>query len=79
MPKPDDEDYMKVWHKYLQSDIDNYQIKRERDTWRKAFYAVAAMLFTFLIVLLVLFGSKLFTLHSSFNRLWHNQAQYPKT
>ena len=23
MPKSEDKDYMKVWHKYLQSDIDN--------------------------------------------------------
>ena len=59
MPKLDDEDYMKVWHKYLQSDIDNYQIRRERDTWRRAFYVVAAILFALVFALLVLSGSYL--------------------
>ena len=58
-PKPDDKDYMKVWHKYLQSDIDNYQIRRERDTWRRAFYVVAAILFALVFALLVLSGSYL--------------------
>ena len=53
-PKPDDKDYMKVWHLYLQADIDNYNIKRERDTWRRAFYAVANILFALMFALFVL-------------------------
>ena len=64
-PKPDDKDYMTVWHKYLQADIERIHMESQRDTWRRAFYAVAAILFLLMFALLVLCGSKLFTLHSS--------------
>lgn len=57
-PKPDDADYMKVWHLYLETDLENFHVKSERDTWRKAFYAVAAILFAVVIALIVLCGSK---------------------
>lgn len=71
LPKPEDEDYMKVWHKYLQSDIDKYQIQRECDTWRRAFYTecdrwrrafytVAAFLFAFMFTMLVLIAASLY-------------------
>lgn len=43
-PKPKDEDYMKVWHKLLQKDIENIRISRECSTWRTAFYIVSAIL-----------------------------------
>ena len=59
MPKPEDEDYMKVWHRFLQADIDNYKIKRECNTWRRAFYAVAVILFAVVTALIVLTGSLL--------------------
>lgn len=59
MPKPDDKDYMKVWHKYLQADIDNYELKRERDTWRRAFYAVVTILFALSFALAVVVASKI--------------------
>lgn len=65
MPKPEDEDYMKVWHKCLQLDIENYQIKCECRTWRKAFYTMAIMLFAVVTALIVLTGSLLL-------RLWEN-------
>lgn len=52
-------DYMNLWHKCLQSDIDNNQIRRERDTWRMAFYVVAAILFAVVFALLVMCGSRL--------------------
>lgn len=60
IPKPEDRDYMKVWHRYLQSDIDNYQLKRERDTWRKAFYTVSAILFAVVFALFVMCSSTIF-------------------
>lgn len=60
MPKPEDKDYMKVWHKYLQSDIDNYRIGRERDTWRRAFYTASAILFALTFALLVATGIMVF-------------------
>ena len=53
-PKPKDEDYMKVWHKCLQKDIENIRISRERDTWRTAFHIVAAILFAAVFALMVL-------------------------
>ena len=57
-PKPEDKDYMKLWHKYLQSAINGYKLGRERDAWRSAFYAVAAVLFALMFTLLVLLGSR---------------------
>ncbi|MBP3212595.1 MAG: hypothetical protein J6M41_08550 [Prevotella sp.] len=56
---------MKVWHKYLQADIERIHMESQRDTWRRAFYAVAAILFLLMFALLVLCGSKFFTLHFS--------------
>jgi len=63
-PRLDDEGYMKVWHKYLQADIERMHMESQRDTWRRAFYAVAAIL-SLMFALLVLCGCKFFTLHSS--------------
>ena len=64
-PRLDDEDYMKVWHKFLRADIERMHMESQRDTWRKAFYVVAAILFLLMFALLVLCGSKFFILHSS--------------
>ena len=58
-PKPEDEDYMRLWHKYMQASQDNYALGRERDTWRRGFYTVAVMLFAVTVALLVLAGSKI--------------------
>ena len=52
-PKPDDEDYMKVWRKCLQADIDKYGLERERNTWQRAFYAVASILLALTFTMLV--------------------------
>lgn len=53
-PKPKDEDYMKVWHKLLQKDIENIRISRECSTWRTAFYIVSAILLITINALFVL-------------------------
>lgn len=53
-PKPKDEDYMKVWHKLLQKDIENIRISRECRTWRTAFYIVSAILLITINALIVL-------------------------
>lgn len=59
-PRTDDDEYMKVCHRFLQSSIDNYQLQRERNTWRSAFYAVTAVLgvivFTLLVVCVLLYN-----------------------
>lgn len=54
IPKPEDEDYMKVWHKLLQKDIENIRISRECSTWRTAFYIVSAILLVTINALFVL-------------------------
>ena len=53
-PKPKDEDYMKVWHKCLQKDIENIRISRECCIWRTAFHIVVAILFAAVFALMVL-------------------------
>ena len=53
-PKPKDEDYMKVWHKLLQKNIENIRISRECSTWRTAFYIVSAILLITINALFVL-------------------------
>lgn len=58
-PRMNDEGYMKLWRKYLQSDIKNYELKRERNTWRRAFYAVATILFAITFALAVIVASKI--------------------
>ena len=64
-PRPDDAEFNKIVHRWLDT-RDALNIARsERNAWRKASYATAVMLFAFLIALLVLCGSKFFTLHSS--------------
>lgn len=68
-PRPDDQEYMKVWRKSLQTSIDNYGIERERNAWRTAFYIVAAILFAMLFVMVTLCGSKFFTPFPSDARL----------
>ena len=64
-PRLDDEDYMKVWHKYLRADIERMHMECQRDTWRKAFHVVSAILFLLMFTLLVMWRSKFFILHSS--------------
>lgn len=39
-PKHEDEDYMKVWFKLLNREIDYYRVSRECNTWRRNFYFV---------------------------------------
>lgn len=39
-PKHEDEDYMKVWFKLLNREIDYYRVSRECKTWRRNFYIV---------------------------------------
>ena len=56
-PRMNDEDYMRLWRKCLRSDIDNYGLERERSFWRRAFYAVAAILFALTFALLVFAAS----------------------
>lgn len=62
-PRMNDEGYMKLWRKYLQADIDNYELERERNTWRRAFYAVATILFALTFALAVIVGGKIMNLN----------------
>lgn len=57
-PRPDDKEYMKVWHKYLQAEIDKYGLERERNTWRRAFYTVASILLVLIFTMLVFLVSR---------------------
>lgn len=52
-PKHKDADYMKVWHKLLEKELDNIRISRECHTWRMSFYIVAFILFVITIQALV--------------------------
>ena len=63
MPRKNDEEYMELWHKYMQTRIDYYTLKRERNIWRRAFYTASAILFAITVVLLVLVGSKIINLY----------------
>lgn len=53
IPKPKDADYMKVWHKLLDKDLDCYRISRECDTWRRIFYIVTFILFVVILMSVV--------------------------
>lgn len=57
-PRLNDSGYMELWHKYLQADIRGYGLERERDSWKRAFIAVAAILFALMFALLVLVAVK---------------------
>ena len=57
-PRPNDSGYMEVWHKYLQADIRGFGLERERDSWKRAFITVAAILFAMMFALLVLVAVK---------------------
>ena len=48
--KSNDKDYMGLWHKYMQARKDNYELERERNTWR----AVSTFLFALVLTLTVL-------------------------
>ena len=52
-PKPKDADYMKVWHKLLDKDLECYRISRECDTWRRKFYIVTSILFVIILMSVV--------------------------
>jgi len=52
-PKPKDADYMKLWHKLLDKDLDCYRISHECNTWRRKFYVVAFILFVTILILAV--------------------------
>ena len=64
-PRPDDKEFNKTVRRWLDTRDALNDMRGQRDTWRKAFYAVAVMLFAFLMALLALCGSKFFILHSS--------------
>lgn len=63
MPRLNDKEYMKLWHRYLQGRQDNYALERERDTWRRAFWGIYAILMVVVFVLLVFAGSKIMNLN----------------
>ena len=52
-PRLDDKEYMKLWHKFLEARLDKYGLERELNTWRKAFYTVAAILLVLTFTMLV--------------------------
>ena len=64
-PRPDDKEFNKIVRRWLDTKKELDSTRGERNAWRRAFYVTAVMLFAFLIALLVLCGSKFFTLHSS--------------
>lgn len=47
----------------MQARQDNYELERERNTWRRAFYTVCAILFALTVGLLILAGSMLIKLN----------------
>ena len=49
IPKPKDADYMKLWHKLLNKDLECYRISHECGTWRRNFYIVASILFVVIL------------------------------
>lgn len=53
-PKHEDAEYMKVWHKLLDKELECYRISRECSTWRKIFYIAASILFVTILMLAVL-------------------------
>ena len=56
-PRPDDKEFNKIMRRWLDTKDELNTTRGERNAWRKAFLAVAVMLFAFLIALLVLCGS----------------------
>ena len=52
-PKTKDAEYMKVWHKLIDKNLEYYRISRECDTWRRNFYIVASILFVTILKLAV--------------------------
>ena len=52
-PKPKDVDYMKLWHKLLDKDLECYRISRECDTWRRNFYIATFILFVVILMSVV--------------------------
>lgn len=52
-PKHEDAEYMKVWHKLLNKELEYYSISRECSTWRRNFYIVASILFVTILMLAV--------------------------
>lgn len=53
-PKHEDEDYMKVWFKLLNREIDYYRVSRECKTWRRNFYIVVFFLWFSLFLLMIM-------------------------
>lgn len=53
-PKHEDEDYMKVWFKLLNREIDYYRVSRECNTWRRNFYIVVFLLWLSLFLLMIM-------------------------
>ena len=52
-PKYEDAEYMKVWHKYMDKELECYRISRERRTWQRNFYIVAFILFVTILMFAV--------------------------
>lgn len=59
-PRSKDGEYNKVVRQYITAKHEAYALRRERDAWRMAFYAVAFILFALVFTLLGAF----FTPHS---------------
>lgn len=53
-PKSKDADYMKVWHKLLDKDLECYRISRECGAWRRNFYIAASILFVVILMSVML-------------------------
>ena len=63
MPRPNDKEYMELWHKYLQARQDKYVLEHERNAWRLAFWGIYAILMAIVFVLLVFVCSKIMNLN----------------
>ena len=52
-PKHEDAEYMILWHKLLNKELDYYRISRECSTWQRNFYIAAFILFVTILMLAV--------------------------
>lgn len=52
-PKHEDAEYMNVWNKLLDKELECYRISREYSTLRRNFYIVASILFVAILMLTV--------------------------
>lgn len=52
-PKYEDTEYMKVWHRLIDKELEYYRISRKCSTWRRNFYIVVSILFVIILMLAV--------------------------